>query len=241
MTDDTENTEESQETKDLEYFMLHPAEMPDDPGAVKGIEDDGISIAEGSEAEPPIVDLRTTPEVEETKEPEVAPTPEATAPEVKPADPVEEKLPIATKDGKNTIPYGVLEGERRKAKEAEAERDQLRKDLETERTRQAEAPEETPQATPEPDVEEPDWDKLAEEYPEEVVKAMKISFQTAISAKADAKAAREEAAYYREADEAEVQGTSQTAIDKNPTLVNWQANHPEVWEQAKKVDLLLQE
>ena len=35
MTDD--KTQETEETKDLDYLMLHPEEFPDDPSLVEGV------------------------------------------------------------------------------------------------------------------------------------------------------------------------------------------------------------
>jgi hypothetical protein len=231
----TTDTDDNQETKDLDYFLANPSEMPDDPTSIEGIEDSGEPpVGEPADTTTPTVDLRPQA-LEETPAPE--PEPVAVTPEpAKPADPVEEKLPVETKDGKATIPYGVLAGEREKAREALAEAERLRQELAEANARPAAEPE---PVTPDPEVEEPDWEKMSGEYPEEVVNALKSSWQTAHAARADAQAARQEAERFKTAEESSVREDSQQAIDRNPTLVNWQANHPEAWEQARQVDNML--
>lgn len=234
MTDETTDTEETEETKDLDYLMLHPDEFPDDPSNVEGVESDAALVTDDTVI--PTVDLRPQPEETPATEPEPEPKVEPEA--LKPADPVEEKLPVETKDGKATIPFAVLAGERKKAKEAEARAVQAEEALEAERARQAEAPPETPPEVV-PDEDEPDWENLASEYPEDVIKVMKSSWQTAQSAKADAKAAREDAARYRVSEETQVRDDSQDAIDRNATLVAWQSNNEAAWKQAGEMDELL--
>jgi hypothetical protein len=224
---DDDDIQESEQTKDLDYLMLHPEEFPEDPADVEGVED------KTEDSTLPTIDLRPQKE----KEPQAEPVAEET-PQPKPTDPIEEKLPVATKDGQSTIPFGVLADVRNKAKEAEARVAKLEQELEAERARKSE-PEPEPSASPEPEEDEPNWETMASEYPEDVIKVMQSAWRKAQNAEADAKAAREEAARFRAAEETQIRDDSQDAIDRNESLVAWQANDPKAWQQAVEVDRML--
>lgn len=96
--------------KDLQYYIDHPEETPDDPAVL-------AQLAEQMAA-PVVTDPAAEPEDKDVKKEE--PAPSAAAPEEKPAQEQEEEGVIATPSGKGTIPYAVLKGEREKRQAAEA-------------------------------------------------------------------------------------------------------------------------
>lgn len=96
--------------KDLQYYLDHPEETPDDPAVL-------ATLAEQMAAPTPAPVENPEPTPEDVKKEEVA------APSSDPVEEpkqVEEEGAIATPSGKGTIPYAVLKGEREKRQAAEA-------------------------------------------------------------------------------------------------------------------------
>jgi len=97
--------------KDLQYYIDHPDETPDDPAALAQLAEQMANAV--------VTDPVAEPEDKDVKPEE--PAPSAAAPEEAPAqEQVEEEGAIATPSGKGTIPYAVLKGEREKRQAAEA-------------------------------------------------------------------------------------------------------------------------
>lgn len=99
-------------SKDLQYYLDHPDELPDDPAVLAGL---------AGSINTPVVSA-DEPETEEKDVKKEAPAPsgdEVKKEEAK-AEETEEQKGIATRDGKGIIPFDVLKSERDKRQAAEA-------------------------------------------------------------------------------------------------------------------------
>ena len=92
--------------KDLDYYAANPDELPTDPDQIAAL----VAQMDGAPA-PEQAENDATAGVEEA-EGEDGKTKEA-------PQQVEDEAPIASKDGKHTIPYDVLKSERERRKAAE--------------------------------------------------------------------------------------------------------------------------
>ncbi len=248
----------NEEVKDLEYYKLHPEEMPSD---IEGIEalaegiDGEIIDSQPGNAEQDLGDEVTLggdmPTSVKPPEPEAPATPAAETPPEKPDTPKEEEpAPILARDGKSTIPYTQLESARRHEREAREELTATRAELETLKSAKpapATAPLETDPAPAEPvEIETPDFKALREEFPETVIDAMEASHKAQVTANAEVATLRKEiddqrAALAEEeaAEQAEIDLDVRDAIDANSTLSDWETNKSELWGKALKVDHFL--
>ena len=97
--------------KDLQYYLDHPDETPDDPAVL-------LQLAEQMTV-PPVAEEPPPPEEKDEKQPDPAPSSEEPKKgEAKQAK--EEEAEILMPSGKGTIPYAVLKSEREKRQAAEA-------------------------------------------------------------------------------------------------------------------------
>lgn len=249
----------NEEVKDLEYYKMHPEEMPTD---IEGIE----ALAVGIDGETTI-DLRPgnaeqdlgdevtlggdMPSNVKPPEPKAPETPAAEILPEKPDAPKEEEpAPILARDGKSTIPYAQLESARKQEREAREELTAAKAELETLKSVKpapATVPTETDLARAEPvEIEAPDFKALREEFPEAVIDTMEASHKAQVAANAEVARLRKEIDDQRDAlaeeeaaEQADMDLEVRDAIDANKTLNDWETNHPELWGKALKVDLFL--
>ena len=206
--------------KGLDYYLNNPDEMPEDIEALaqsmsevkEPIEpEEEVAVEEGAAA-----DAEVKPEVVEE---------------------VEEAPLIETKSGKPAIPYAVLVSERGRRQAAEQAVESLRKEVEalSAKVEQGKAAVSEPGDT---EVQEDHLANLANEFPEMggaikalMAKTRELETQLAVVAQQeDARKAQEQG---RAANEV------QEAIDASPVLRYWQAENPEMWGEAARLDDLI--
>lgn len=176
------------------------------------------------------------PEAAKAKEPE------------KPDEGNPEEAPVASADGKHTIPYAVLKAERDRARQAAERAEQLEQELEALRANAAK-----PESQRE-DVPTPVADKLAEEMgftaeelaqaseylPDEAAAFLGKLAKTTEAALARANALQEEIqrrdAEYEGARADQVRTSVQEDIDAVPDLASWQASDDERFDLAVRFD-----
>lgn len=242
-----------EEVKDLEYFKMHPEEMPLDIESIEALADMGTDGA-------PVIDTRPgnaetdlgdevtlggdMPKTVPSKEPEAVKDP---APSEK-----EEPAPILARDGKSTIPYSQLERARKLEQDARQELETAKAELEALKSAKPAEPATTkPPAEPAPveppvEVEAPDFAALREEFPDAVIDAMEASHKAQAAAGAEVVKLRKEIDDLRAAEveseaaeKADMDKAVRDAIDANETLSDWETNHPELWGKALEVDRFL--
>ncbi len=233
------------EVKDLEYYKMHPEEMPSDIESIEALADLGTDGAPVLDTSPGNAVADIGDEVTlgaDMPAPVKAPEKEAEPS----AEPTETPVPILARDGKSTIPYSQLENARKLEKEARKKLEAANAELEALR-KQPDPPKVDPSSTPEPtpdpveaDAETPDFGGLRDEFPDAVIDAMEATHKVAVVKvqKLEAKIDRLEAADadVEAAEKADMDEQVRDAIDKNETLSDWEANNPEMWGKALKVD-----
>ena len=147
---------------------------------------------------------------------------------------------VLARDGKNVIPYRVLEETRRKATESDQARQQLEEQLRTERRQREElerkrqeleqhAQQQGEQVSQEGD---PLEGLNEEDYPPELVKAIRgLNSQLQQSNQQLAEMQQEQERRQQEAQQAN-QTAIQQAIDSNPDLATWQSEGGDAWQAA---------
>lgn len=209
--------------KGLDYYLSNPDEMPED------IESLATSLSEAKET--------TEPEKEEAVVEGVAADAEVKPEAVEEVKEVEEAPLIETKSGKPAIPYAVLVSERGRRQAAEQAVESLRKEVEalSAKVEQGKAAASEPVDT---EVQEDQLTKLADEFPEmggaiKALMAKTRELETQLAVVAQHEDARKTQEQGRAASEV------QEAIDANPVLRYWQAENPEMWSEAARLDDLL--
>ncbi|WP_043767491.1 hypothetical protein [Algiphilus aromaticivorans] len=156
---------------------------------------------------------------------------------------------VLTRDGKNVIPYHVLEQTRRRATEAERENSQLReqaqeakrKDQELEQMRQKL----TEHAEAQGDQVQQQGDPLEglneDDYPAELVNAIKAANARANEAHQAMQEMRKQTQQREASERQKTQSEIQTHIDANPDLSAWQAENGDAWAAAVAHDQRLRE
>lgn len=202
--------------KDLDYYAANPDEMPTDPDQIAALmaQMDGTPAPEQAENDATAGVEATEGEQEETEE----------APQQ-----VEDEAPIASKDGKHTIPYDVLKSERERRKAAEQAMQELQARIE--------AMQQTgkPQEVAEGEASTDDLDSMAEDFPA-VAKLLAHTRKLEQQLQTVAQRMEQEDRQRQEATMAEVR----QAVDANPTLLHWEHNDPDRWAAAIEADTKLQ-
>lgn len=202
--------------KDLDYYAANPDEMPTDPDQIAALmaQMDGATAPKQAEN-----DATAGVEVTEGEEekPEEAP------------QQVEDEAPIASKDGKHTIPYDVLksERERRKAAEQAMQELQARVDAMQQTGRVQEVADD--EASPD------ELDAMANDFPA-VAKLLAHTRKLEQQLQTVTQRIEQEDRQRQEATMSEVR----QAVDANPTLLHWEHNDPDRWAAAIEADTKLQ-
>lgn len=202
--------------KDLDYYAANPDEMPTDPDQIAALmaQMDGTSAPEQAENDATAGVEATEGEQEKTEE----------APQQ-----VEDEAPIASKDGKHTIPYDVLRTEREKRRAAEQAMQELQARIDA--MQQTGKPQEQAQGEASTD----DLDSMAEDFPA-VAKLLAHTRKLEQQLQTVAQRMEQEDRQRQEATMSEVRA----AVDANPTLLHWEHNDPDRWAAAIEADTKLQ-
>ena len=220
--------------KDLKYYLENPDDMPTDPKEIERLANEHMQAAmelgaeqlsidnlvQKDEPKPEVkaeaaepddkVKETETPKAEEAKEaPKEEPKPQAA--EVKPEG-------VLAKDGKNVIPYAVLESARERAAAAEQLAAEQLKELETLRAQK-------PKEREEPKSEmlsDEELTALEAESPTlaKLLRAQQATIQNLTGTVEQIKGREEQRT---STEKAEVKSEIQTAIDAVPKLAAWQA------------------
>ena len=227
----------AEQQKDLEYYLAHPDELPEDTESLAAIAggDEMIGDPDDNEDEDPDAQAAAAEaKPAETKKDEAKETPADAA-----ATP-EQEAPIATRDGKHTLPYSVLSTERERRQAAERMASELQQRLDQ---LQAQA---SAGATQTPEQQAAVTDLLADEDLAEVVKDFPavqklIDAVGALSGQvSDANAKLQkvrEQEEQRQRDELDqIRRETQAVIDGIPKLLYIQQERQELWEAAIEAD-----
>lgn len=202
--------------KDLDYYAANPDEMPTDPDQIAAL----MAQMEGTSA-PEQAENDATAGVEEA-EGEDEKTEEA-------PQQVDEEAPIASKDGKHTIPYDVLKSERERRKAAEQAMQELQARIEA--MQQTGKPQEVAIGEASPD----ELDSMANDFPA-VAKLLEHTRKLEQQLQNVTQRIEQEDRQRQEATMSEVRA----AVDANPTLLHWEHNDPDRWAAAIEADTKLQ-
>ena len=202
--------------KDLDYYAANPDEMPTDPDQIAALmaQMDGTPAPEQAENDATAGVEVTEGEQEETEE----------APQQ-----VEDEAPIASKDGKHTIPYDVLKSERERRKAAEQAMQELQARIDA--MQQTGKPQEVADDEASPD----ELDAMANDFPA-VAKLLAHTRKLEQQLQTVAQRMEQEDRQRQEATMSEVRA----AVDANPTLLHWEHNDPDRWAAAIEADTKLQ-
>lgn len=228
--------------KDLQYYLEHPDETPSDPALLEQflvqINAEPAPAEKDVKAEDPPAEVAPSGEGEKT----------ATDPEPKDAGGVEgtgeTEAPIATRDGKRTIPYDVLKTERERRQAAETAVRQLSDRIAEVEAQLAQGTVQGDQRAAQiteaavGDLSPDDIDALREDFPAMggVIDKLLSKIDTltntvqSLSTREDSR----EAAARKSAAE-----TVQDFIDNEPVLAHLQANDPKLFAKAVELDALL--
>ena len=202
--------------KDLDYYAANPDEMPTDPDQIAALmaQMDGTPAPEQAENDATAGVEATEGEQEETEE----------APQQ-----VEDEAPIASKDGKHTIPYDVLKSERERRKAAEQAMQELQARIDA--MQQTGKPQEVADDEASPD----ELDAMANDFPA-VAKLLAHTRKLEQQLQSVSQRIEQEDLARQEASMSEVRA----AVDGNPTLLHWEHNDPDRWAAAIEADTKLQ-
>ena len=140
-----------------------------------------------------------------------------------------DEAPIASKDGKHTIPYDVLRSERERRKAAEQAMQELQARIEA--MQQTGKPQEVADDEASPD----ELDAMANDFPA-VAKLLAHTRKLEQQLQTVAQRMEQEDRQRQEATMSEVR----QAVDANPTLLHWEHNDPDRWAAAIEADTKLQ-
>jgi hypothetical protein len=205
--------------KDLDYYAANPDEMPTDPDKLAEL----MAQMEGGPA-PEQAESDAAAGVEE-EQAEEAQGEEQNQGEAQQQEQQEVEAPIASKDGKHTIPYDVLRTEREKRRAAEQAMQELQARIE------AMQQSGKPQDQAEGETSDDDLAQMAEDFPA-IAKLLAHTRKLEQQLQSVAKRIEDEDRQRQEAAQAEVRA----AVDANPTLLHWEHNDPERWAAAIEAD-----
>lgn len=216
-------------TRDLEFFMANPGEMPTDVSALEaaltgqaGVEGNATEDTPSEQGE--LSAASGAQVVEKAAETGDANGKAATQPE----------QVLKSKDGKHEIPYSVLQTEREQRKAAEAVTEQLRRQIDA-LTAQVNGKPSAQAQDQDPELSAEDLEAIDGDFPTtgKVLKALLArvgSLQAQLGAVAQSEGNR------RSAEANSASTTVQEAIDANGHLSYWQQQDPEAFGAAVKFD-----
>lgn len=206
--------------KDLAYYVEHPEELPSDPAELAA-----LAASDGKDLSEPVVkEAEAQPEPEAKQDVTIPSSGEAKEPE---------PTGIQSRDGKHVIPYDVLKTERERRMATEAEIQRLREHLAQMEANQASGNKQDQYVPPTPET----LDAIRQDFPElgrqfdymmNEVSTLRHSLTQMVSQLQNERATTAEM-------------TVQSEIDANPTLANWQATRPDLFDAAVAQDNLLRE
>lgn len=209
--------------KDLDYYAANPDEMPTDPDQIAALmaQMDGTPAPEQAENDATAGVEATEGEQEETEE----------APQQ-----VEDEAPIASKDGKRTIPYDVLKSAREKERQEREKRiaaEQAMQQLQArmDAMQQTGKVQEVAIGEASPD----ELDSMANDFPA-VATLLEHTRKLEQQLQSVTQRMEQEDRQRQEATMSEVRA----AVDANPTLLHWEHNDPDRWAAAIEADTKLQ-
>lgn len=230
--------------KDFNYYLSHPDDLPSDPDEIMRL---AAEHADKAMRDPPPADVKTWSGGEAEVHPLMVDRTKDAPPEKPAAEPVKAQEPkpevkqeakpegepagVLTKDGKNLIPYAVLEGARERASQLE----KLVADQAAELQRLQRQPEKEEEPTKIEFLSDEDLAAVKEELPaigaaiESTQRALKVAF-----AKLDQVSSGEPT-------QGDIESEMREAIDGNETLVRWEAAKPgsvdwHRWNKAAEFD-----
>lgn len=235
------------DTKDLKYYLAHPDEMPEDPKELERLANEQIAQAlESGKEQVSVEDFVKMDEKPESSPAAKAEVKEATKEEAK-ADPKEaapkadEARPegVLAKDGKNVIPFAVLEASRRREKEltdlAASQAAEIGRLNAANAGKTVQAEQDAAALT------EEELKTLEQDSPT-LAKLLRAQQSEIKGLKDTIKGVNERVEVQVEQTEAEIKTEIQTAIDANPKMAAWQvAEDQTLWNEAAKMDKLLRE
>lgn len=239
--------------KDLNYYLAHPDEMPEDPKEIERLTRNHMQAAEEGGQEQLTVDRfvekddkadsstagkEDAPKAEDKAKEEAAAV-AAEADEVAAEAKAGEQKPdgVLAKDGKHVIPYSQLESARARATAAETLANEQAAEIERLKA----------EKTPAANAEQPDMlteDELAALEADSPTLAKTLRAQQAAYSKLAEQVEKLAANQQTQVDkqETEVKSEIQTAIDANPVLAGWQtAEDQTIWAEASRFDKALRE
>jgi hypothetical protein len=217
--------------RDLDYYMDHPEDIPEGTdiealvagGSVaKSVEQVTDETGESSASSGAVGEGKSA-EVGESK----------TQAETQQGD---AKPVIQSKNGKHSIPYSVLESERAQRQAAEAAQQQLQDRL-TALEQQLRSGNSTPSegATEAPDLSDDEITQISEDFPS-TGKALKALMARVETLNQQLLSVQQAEGNRRQVEKQTASNTVQEAIDNNSTLSYWQAQDPEMFAEAVKLD-----
>lgn len=247
----------SEAKKDLAYYLAHTDEMPTDPKLIEELANEHMQAAMEKGGEQLTVDRFVKPDEkadvvapkeakEEKKEPEVKADekpkeePKAEKPEAKPEEKPEAKPEgVLAKDGKNVIPFAVLESARERA--AKAEELAAEKEKEIERLKAEAAGKKPAEEAKTEMLTEEELSALEADSPT-LAKVLRSQQQTILKLNETVESLAQRSDDQAKAEEADVKSEIQAAIDATPTLAAWQVDKDQTaWNEAAKFDRILRE
>lgn len=222
-----------QAAKDFAYYMANPEELPEDPEVIMKLAAEHADRALAAPA--PDIETWSPPEKPEPEPAAAAPAaPEPAAPAAAPTnEPTKEEAPtgVLAKDGKNVIPYEVLQGSRERVERLE----QLVADQATQIRDLQKKPEEVPKAEIKLMSDE-ELSAIKEEFP-----AFGAAFEAQNNAIRALLARSEESARAGEPTEEQIGEMVREAIDGNESLRVWEANDVNRYNKAVDFDAQLRD
>ena len=228
-------------SKDLQYYLDHPDEMPTDTKEIEALANAHIqSSLETGEQEVTIdrfvkPDEKEAPSTPEAK-PEEKPA-KAEEPKVEVKEPPKEEPPIVlAKDGKHVIPYAVLQGARDRAETAERVAREQAAELERLRTPGKKEEESTQILT------EDELKALETEGQATLAKVLRAQQENLKALTAEVTSLRDHNEREIAQEAAEAKSSIQEAIDANTVLSTWQSDKDKtMWNEAARIDKILRE
>lgn len=236
------------QAKDLQYYIDHPDEAPDDHEELMRL------YAEANAADAPADDTEGEQDVSataaesassgETDKKAEETTESKGDTKAAAAEAGDTEAPIATRDGKGTIPFNVLKTEREKRQAAEERVAEMQRRLEaveaqlakgTQRgdAKAAEIAQEASDAIPEEEM-----TALREDFP--AFAKLLDAANSRISKLMDTVSTLTQREQSRDASEqAKAAKTTQEMIDDEPVLLHLQTNDPDLWARAVELDNML--
>jgi DNA repair exonuclease SbcCD ATPase subunit len=226
------------EQKDLAYFERFPDEMPTDEASIEALlAGQSIGSTETNQDEIAAATSSSTGTNDDNGEGEGEGT-TATDPKEGEGDHHDDEAPIATKDGKHTLPYSVLKSERERRQQAERMLEEMTSRIDSLQA-QIQGNGSTEQVTDVPVISPEDMEALREDFPafaqvldQLTGKVSQLTQQLNVVTEREANAQREQ----QEKQAAKVRETVQESIEAVPALAYFQAEKPKMFDIAIAYD-----